>query len=107
MFTRHKLVLPNGEPLTSLVMDEKDFDELLEMVRQSGVMNIQEDTPVDDDQIQRLRDAQIVPLIKRGKLTESIFIKFGVNTNYMNAVIRGAGMAIAAHLMADAGGYRH
>lgn len=84
--------MPNGIKLTSVVMDQKDFDAFideLEKVCLSGFM-----PNVNKEQIDSVRKTKVLPPMKRGTITEIFFERFNVATEYMSAIVRGQGSAI-------------
>lgn len=94
MASNYVFKLQDGRGLTSVVVSEEEFEDLIVTLRNMEVMNVQQQSRVDDAQMQRLRETQVIPLILRGARTMPVFQKFGVNTELMSVIVRGAGPAV-------------
>lgn len=88
--------LPNGLVVTSVVMDKKDFDLFCDDLK--GLLhtsNMKEPLKrADDDQVEKIRQSQHLPLMARGTKTQKFFDQFEVNTDYLCAIVRGSGREV-------------
>lgn len=80
--TKHDFMMA-GQPFVSLVMDESEFAELMDVVRETGVLS--------EEQIETIAEAGHLPMVIRGSRTEPIFVKYDVRTRMLAAVVRGKG----------------
>lgn len=83
-----EFIMPNGIKLTSVVMDQADFDAFVDELETINIPGS------NKDQIDSVRKAKVLPLMKRGLLTAKFFERFNVATEYMSAIVRGQGAAI-------------
>jgi hypothetical protein len=88
MITKHEFQSGMGD-ITSLVMDSNEFYELCDEIEVK--FDRMPKTEVD-----KLREAGHIPLVKRGTATQFIFDKYAVGTDLLSAIIRGNGMAVYA-----------
>jgi hypothetical protein len=79
---KHEFDTPQGK-ITSLVMDRKEFDELMDLINKSGLIE-------DYGVLAQLRQVGHLPLVARGTKTEFIFDKYEIETEAFSAIIRGA-----------------
>lgn len=77
--TKHKFKMPDGNIMTSTVMSEEEFTELLDFMKDNELV----------PSIDQFKKHKLVPLIYRGTKTEPIFIKYQIETQYCSFVIRG------------------
>ena len=89
--------LPNGESLTSVVLDEEEFFELVESL--SGVFNLKSQERTDDDQIQRLKEARHIPMMSKGTKTAFVYDKYGIESKLACFVVRGHGPKLLQELI--------
>ena len=77
--------------LTSVVLDKDDFNAFVDEL--DGLFN------VGTEDLQRIKDAEYLPLMSRGKKTQVFFDRWGVQTDKLAVVVRGAGPKIAERLL--------
>jgi hypothetical protein len=95
--TKHEFVIPTpgGNPgdvsrLTSIVMDEDEFEALLQHIADGDpVVNVTTAQRMSPQDVESLRRAKNVPLIARGTKTEYLFRIYGVDSELMSAIVRG------------------
>ena len=92
-----KFELPNKVEITSVVIDEEDFNALCDELH--GIIMANEDNErVADAQIESLKAAKMLPLIARGVKTEFVFERFGIETDRACIIVRGHGKELAQQL---------
>lgn len=88
--TYYKVPVQGGTiRLTALIMDKTEFDELIDALppvpdRVSG-------RTVDDLIQERLKVGNILPLMCKGIINAALFDRYGVDTPYLSAIVRGVG----------------
>jgi hypothetical protein len=87
--TKHVFRLPNGQQMTSLVMDQTEFDKLCQYLDKLKV-----ETP----NLEAIRKAKHLPLMTQSTTTELIFRTYGVKTEFLSAIVRGQGQEIIKEL---------
>lgn len=94
---------PVGDPgpwkMTSVVTTEEDFQEFLEDVAKFDGYDYQRGQRGGVD-VESLRRAGHLPLIKRGTKTQFAFDRYGVTGDYMSVIVRGRGMEVARQMIA-------
>ena len=84
---------PEGlKELTSVVLDEADFMKLCDDL--AGIFNIGSGDRADAAQVECLKVAKHIPMIKRGTRTQEFFDRFGIETDYMSVIVRGQGRMV-------------
>jgi uncharacterized protein involved in tellurium resistance len=97
---KQMFTLPTGQEITSVVVDEDDFQHTVNQLRDIYVMNQQK--RVDDAQINALLKAKHIPMISKGTLTASIFDKYGITTDLACVIVRGQGSNVISQYMGNA-----
>ncbi len=77
-----------GRRVTSLVLDESEFTEFVQSC--SDVLN--------PKQAKALIEAKHIPIMSRGQKTEHAFAKYGIKTDFLSVIVRGAGQDLAEKL---------
>ncbi len=92
--------LPNGIVITSIVMDQEEFNEfcdnlkgILHTDRLGGNMK-----RADDEQIEQIRASKHLPMMARGTKTQRFFDQYEVTTDYLCVIVRGTGGTVLAKL---------
>jgi hypothetical protein len=102
--TKHEFVF-DGETLTSIVMSEEEFDELLDFLKflfmTKAPMNMRTNTRFTEKDLANLRSAKHVPMVARGTVTEPIFQKYEVTSGKMSFIVRGQGPDVFARYFSD------
>ena len=89
---------PEGrKQLTSVVLDETDFMKLCDDL--AGIVNIGSGERADAAQIECLKIAKHLPMMKRGTATQEFFERFGVETDYMSVIVRGQGRRVLDNII--------
>ena len=78
--------------ITSLVLDESEFVALCKEFL--GLW-----PELDEDAVQRCIDKKHIPMMARGTKTEKFFIRYGIATDRMSIIVRGAGMEVYQQVM--------
>ena len=89
--------MPNGQLITSVVMDEPDFIELCDSL--VGVFEIKRKERTDENMIERLKEAKHIPMMSRGTKTEFVFDQFDIETDLASFIVRGHGKQLALDLL--------
>ena len=84
----NQIIIIDGREITSVVCDEQDFHDALELLHDVIVIN-DNNSRAGQNQIDKLKKEKFLPMAKRGTRTEPIFNKFGVKTEYMTCCVRG------------------
>lgn len=71
-----------GGPISTVVMDKTDFDDLVQIIK---------DKFGPSEHIDNIVQLQHIPMIGRGTKTQELFDKFGVTTDRMSVIVRGQG----------------
>jgi hypothetical protein len=87
--SKHMFLLPNGHPLTILVMDEPEFQELCSNLE--GIFSIYVTSDDEKEEFEVMKRAKFIPTIKMDPRTQKLFNDLGVRTNYLSAIVRGQG----------------
>ncbi len=77
----------NGIVLTSVVLDEAEFNSFVNSFAEIGM------TKAD---IELLVEGKHIPMIKKGTKTQQFFDRYGIETEFMSAIVRGAGSRVMA-----------
>ena len=80
--TKHPFDI-RGTSITSLVMDEQEFEEFLGQIAKSGLVN--------EAAVDACRKAKHVPIIAKGTKTWYLFDLYAVLTPNMSVIVRGEG----------------
>ena len=81
-----KVVFDMESPITSVILDKEDFDDLID----SLASVLQEDTKrTGRKTIERIKKSKALPTITRGLNTERVFNKFGIETDLAYFIVRG------------------
>ncbi len=88
----------NDQPLTTVVLDQQDFDNLCEKLK--GIIRVQEEGSqrVSEEDIEALKRAKHIPLMTKGSLTQPIYEMFDIQTDYSSFIVRGHGKELLAHI---------
>jgi hypothetical protein len=81
--------MPSGQNISSVVMDEPEFMEIVDNLGNVFVANWGE--RIAGEQQQLLRDAKIIPVVSKGEKTKFIFEKFKLDTDLASLIVRGQG----------------
>jgi hypothetical protein len=99
---KYQFIMPGGKKVTSIVMEQADFDVLCDELERIDVAmrNVthggsQDIVRAKKEHIDTIRDAKMLPMMARGTKTEHIFDTFGVETDYITAIVRGQGRFLA------------
>ena len=92
--------IPRG-PLTSMVMDQEDFDEFCDKISKLNVHDIGE------EQVEKIREAKHMPMMGRGTKTQGIFDEYEIETDLISVVVRGYGPELAEKMGLNDGGVEH
>ena len=87
--------MPNGEMLTSVVVNQVEFNRAIDTL-----VNVGKDEPsgqVTTADLQKVKDAQHLPMLSRGYNTEQVFKMFGVTTKWMSLCVRGVAKRLGIH----------
>lgn len=91
--------LPNGQSITSVVVDTEDFKAFCDQL--GGLMCVDPLTGKasrsGDQQIQAIREARFLPAMGRGTRTQPFFDQWEVETDLLCVVERGAGEQALAY----------
>jgi len=82
----HKVVFDMESPVTSVILDKEDFDDLIDSlasVLQEGTKRTGKKT------IEKIKKSKALPTITRGLNTELVFDKFGIETDLASFIVRG------------------
>ena len=79
-------------PFTSVVLDQEDFDVFVDQLSQVKLLDTGE--TASEEQIQALRKNKHLPMMLRGSVTEKFFEQWGVETDYVGVIVRGAARRI-------------
>ena len=79
-------LLPQG-PITSVVMDEDEFTNLVEDL--TGIFNIASKERVDNSAKEALLKARHIPMIGKGTKTQFVFDRYEIETNLACFAVRG------------------
>ena len=92
-----QFTLPDGKELTAVIIDHDEFlsfcDEL------AGVMNLADKQRVTTEQIAALKEAKHLPMMQKGTLTAKFFDKWGVTTDHLSVMVRGAGREMLQQIL--------
>ncbi len=80
--------------VTSIVMDQEDFDKLCDDIENSGIFVANIGTVTNKELVDRIREAKHLPMMQRGTKTKRFFDKFGVETDLLCACVRGYGWKV-------------
>ena len=86
-----KFIMPiNDEPtpFTSVILDQKDFDTFCDEL--SDVKLLDTGGTPSEEQIELLREAKHLPMMMKGAMTKKFFDQWGVETEYLGVIVRGA-----------------
>lgn len=107
--TKHTFLFPTpgGGPgetsrLTSIVMDEGEFETLLQRISEGDpVFNVMTKERMSPEDVEALRKAKHVPLVARGTKTEHLFKAYEIETDYFSAIVRGQGNRLLERMADD------
>jgi len=80
--------MPDGQELTSIVMDQSDFDVFCNDLEACGLTGVTKET------IDRIRIAKHLPMMGRGVKTEQFFERYGAKTDLLSVMVRGQGINV-------------
>jgi hypothetical protein len=86
-----------SQQITSLVMDEHEFSELINQL--DGVFMINGSTRAGKLELAAILKAGHLPLASRGTKTESLFARYAIDTAYFTAIVRGKGEEVASEFL--------
>lgn len=92
--------LPNGNSLTTVVLDEQEFFELVDSL--AGVFNIADPANperADDNLIQKLKEARHIPMMSKGTKTVFVYDKYGIESQLASFIVRGHGPELLQQLI--------
>lgn len=72
--------------MTSVVLDQEEFDQMVDGLIQAFDQNAND--------MLKIRENKILPLMKRGTKTQVFFDRYNVTTDYLSAIVRGQGKNI-------------
>lgn len=78
----------DNEQITSVVIDQSDFDALCDDLE--GI-RLHDGRSTSKSDVDLIRAAKHIPLMYRGTITEKLFDKYKVETDYMCVIVRGEG----------------
>lgn len=93
---KREFTIPNGIHITSVVLDQGDFDTLCDMIQES--LGHRKETA---DQVATIRKAKHLPMVSRGTKTQPIFEKFEIQTDNACFIVRGEGDRMLKELLAQ------
>ena len=101
MITLHSFTFnhprPDGLPgpfvVTSVVMDETDFLALCDFIADEGLSTSHD--------VNLMRSAEHIPLMRRGTKTEFIFSSTGILTDFASFIVRGSGASVLLGMLSD------
>jgi hypothetical protein len=91
-----RFLLPNNKEITSIVMDEDDFNDFVDSLR--GIIVLNNTERAAQIQIDAIKAAKTLPMISRGTKTQFVFDKYGIETDFASFIVRGQGQAILDEL---------
>jgi len=91
---KQQFIMPNGEPITSVVMDLAEFEELADSLHGIVMLNYNCKRTADT-QIDAIKAAKTIPMMSRGTKTEAIFEKYQIETDLASFIVRGEGRVVA------------
>ena len=86
-----------GLHTTSVVIDQTDFDSFIDEL--AGVIDIVVGGRAGANELQRLKDAKFLPLMKRGTRTEKFFERWNVKTDLLSVIVRGTGPGLLSSIL--------
>lgn len=84
--TVHRFEIPTQDGILALacvVMDKSEFDAITEVAHEQGLLTA--------EQAAEIKAIGHIPMIARGKKTEFIFQRFGVEDQRLTMIVRGKG----------------
>ncbi len=84
-----KFLLPDGREITTVVLDEDEFDRLADSLKGIAVLNL--DERAAQAQIDSIKAARIIPMMSRGTKTQVVFEQYDIDTNIASFIVRGTG----------------
>ena len=84
-------VLPNGDKITSIVLDQDEFESLADSLHKI----------LSKEQVDRIKEAKHIPMISCGTKTAAIFDKFDIKTNLACFIVRGHGSELLDQFMRE------
>jgi hypothetical protein len=88
--------MPGFGKLTSVVMDQADFNELCDTF--TGIYDVAVKKRIAEERIADAKAAKIIPMISRGVKTQYIFDKYGIETDKASFIVRGHGKILAKNM---------
>lgn len=89
-----KFSLPDGSELTSVVLDQDEFDELCDSLKDVMIYNMKGQRAAEAH-LKALKTAKHLPLMSRGTKTQFVFDKYGIETDKASFIVRGHGRSLA------------
>jgi hypothetical protein len=84
--TKHTFTTPDGNHITSIIMDQTEYNQLCDHIHNIKI--------ADTNEIQKLKEAKHIPLMKLGTKTKPIFDKYKIKTQLCSFIIRGTGIQL-------------
>ena len=88
--------LPDGRGITSMVIDQAEFDELCDQLY--GVIVVNAGERADPSLVDKIRNAKHLPMMARGTKTAKFFEQWDVQTDLLCVIVRGHGPELAKQL---------
>ena len=85
--TKHKITLPSGEKITSIVMSQEEFDKFCDDLEKVF------DKPIAD----KIRKSRVFPMMRRWTKTQSFFDQLSVETDLLGVGVRGLAERLGLH----------
>ena len=95
-----KFDLPNGDSLTTVVLDEQEFFELVDSL--AGVFNIADPKNpqrTNDTMLEQLKEARHIPMMSKGTKTAFVYDKYEIESQLAAFVVRGHGPELLQQLI--------
>jgi hypothetical protein len=87
--TKHEFIMPNGLAITSLVLSDEELEEFIQLLM-AGPPFASGHKFEEKDAI-AIRKEKHIPLIVCGTVTQHLFEKYCVSTDWMSVIVRGEG----------------
>ena len=105
--TLHVFTIPNPSgmgttQITSVVTTQEDFDNLMDTLDAMPVVNsrsVRGEFTKKKPDTTAFRMLRHVPVVARGTMTEWVFERYGVETQLVSVIVRGAGKNLANRMI--------
>lgn len=95
-FVKH-FGLPDNKEVTTVVLDKSDFDALCDELVDLFTSHSQPGHQI----AQAFKEAENIPVMARGTKTQKFFDRWGVKTELISIIVRGAGLRVLMRLGLD------